>query len=98
MSEQSIAGKQLPIEERRALGQSQREQVPRRSHGQWAPAPDRPDPISLLQAQDEGRVQQLLPIKYGRMLESEFTFYRGSAVLMAADLANTRFQPGEMML
>ena len=53
----------------------------------WAPSPDRPDPISLLQAQDQGRVEKLLPIKYKRMLASPFTFYRGSAVLMAADLA-----------
>jgi uncharacterized protein (DUF2252 family) len=75
--------------ERLQAGKALRKEVPRGSHGQWAPASDRPDPISLLQAQDEGRVQQLLPIKYGRMLESAFTFYRGSAVLMAADLANT---------
>jgi uncharacterized protein (DUF2252 family) len=63
--------------------------VPRRSHGQWKPAPDRPDPIGLLQAQDEGRLEHLLPIKYGRMLESPFAFLRGSAVVMAADLATT---------
>ncbi|UCD99247.1 MAG: DUF2252 domain-containing protein [Chloroflexota bacterium] len=76
-------------QERYEIGKVKREQVPLSSHGQWAPAADRPDPVSLLQAQDEGRVQQLLPIKYGRMLESAFTFYRGSAVLMAADLATT---------
>jgi uncharacterized protein (DUF2252 family) len=70
-------------------GKDLRKEVPLSSHGQWAPAADRPDPVSLLQAQDEGRVQQLLPIKYGRMLESPFTFFRGSAVLMAADLATT---------
>ena len=75
--------------ERRQIGKAKRDQIPHSSHGEWAPAADRPDPMSLLQAQDEGRVQQLLPIKYGRMLESAFTFYRGSAVLMAADLANT---------
>jgi uncharacterized protein (DUF2252 family) len=76
-------------DERLKAGKELRKAVPHGSHGEWHPAPDRPDPVSLLQAQDEGRVEQLLPIKYGRMLESAFTFYRGSAVLMAADLANT---------
>jgi uncharacterized protein (DUF2252 family) len=66
-----------------------RERAPRNSHGQWAPAADRPDPIALLQEQDQGRIKQLLPIKYGRMLESPFAFLRGSAVVMAADLAST---------
>ena len=45
-----------------------RKQAPRSSHGEWAPAADRPDPLSLLQAQDKGRIERLLPIKYGRML------------------------------
>jgi uncharacterized protein (DUF2252 family) len=53
------------------------------------PSPDRPDPIDLLQAQDEGRLQHLLPIKYGRMVASPFAFLRGSAAVMAADLAST---------
>ncbi len=76
-------------EERRKSGKTRRDQAALSSHGEWQPAPDRPDPIQLLQAQDEGRVELLLPIKYGRMLESPFAFFRGSAVLMAADLANT---------
>ncbi len=75
--------------ERKSMGRSLRKQAPRSSHGDWAPAPDRPDPIALLQAQDEGRLEHLLPIKYGRMLESPFAFLRGSAVVMAADLATT---------
>ena len=75
--------------ERRAKGKALRNQVPLASHGAWTPAADRPDPISLLQAQDQGRVPHLLPIKYGRMLVSPFTFYRGSAAVMAADLAGT---------
>jgi uncharacterized protein (DUF2252 family) len=87
MSEQTLDNKQLPPEERAALGKSFRKQAPRSSHGDWTPAPDRPDPISLLQAQDEGRLQHLLPIKYGRMLASPFAFLRGSAVVMASDLA-----------
>jgi uncharacterized protein (DUF2252 family) len=87
MSEPTLNYEQLPVEERVALGKSRRKQVPRSSHGDWTPAPDRPDPISLLQAQDEGRVQRLLPIKYGRMVASPFAFLRGSAVVMASDLA-----------
>jgi uncharacterized protein (DUF2252 family) len=75
--------------ERRKMGKALRLQVPRSSHGDWAPASDRPDPISLLQAQDKSRIQHLIPIKYGRMLASPFAFLRGSAVVMAADLAMT---------
>lgn len=71
------------------MGKSLRAHTPRRSHGDWSPAPDRPDPISLLQAQDKTRIQHLVPIKYGRMLESPFAFLRGSATVMAADLAGT---------
>jgi len=61
--------------------------APRTSHGGWKPAPDRPDPIALLRAQDESRLEDLVPIRWGRMSASPFTFYRGSAALMAADLA-----------
>ena len=75
---------------RQKAGKALRKAIPFSSHGEWTPARDRPDPLSLLQAQDEGRLKKLLPIKYGRMLESPFTFFRGSAVLMASDLANTR--------
>jgi uncharacterized protein (DUF2252 family) len=66
-----------------------RERAPRKNHREWTPAADRPDPIALLQAHDQGRIEQLLPIKYGRMLASPFAFLRGSAVVMAADLAKT---------
>jgi uncharacterized protein (DUF2252 family) len=75
--------------ERLRAGKALRTITPRSSHGSWQPAPDRPDPIRLLQSQDEGRLKMLLPIKYGRMLESPFTFFRGSSILMAADLAST---------
>ena len=71
------------------MSKALRKQVPRSSHGEWSPAPDRPDPLDLLQAQDESRPEYLLPIKRGRMLESPFYFLRGSAVVMAADLATT---------
>jgi uncharacterized protein (DUF2252 family) len=98
MPEQSKISKQLPVEERRALGKSQRKQVQRSSHANWSPAPDRKDPIQLLQAQDQGRLQELLPIKYGRMLISPFTFYRGSAVIMASDLASTPVSGQDVIL
>ncbi|MBK5109548.1 MAG: DUF2252 domain-containing protein [Anaerolineales bacterium] len=77
------------LADRKELIKTMREQAPRKSHGEWVPAHDRPDPISLLQAQDHGRIERLLPIKYGRMLESPFAFLRGSAVVMSADLAPT---------
>ena len=89
MSGKTIDNKQMSVEERVALGKSLRKQVPRSSHGDWAPAAERPDPVSLLQNQDKGRLQDLLPIKYGRMLASPFAFLRGSAAVMAVDLAPT---------
>ena len=73
----------------RSSGKDLRKLVPRSLHGDWAPAAGRPDPLSLLQKQDEGRLQDLLPIKYGRMLASPFAFLRGSAVVMASDLSST---------
>ena len=75
--------------ERREMGRALRQQAPRSSHGDWAPAADRPDPLDLLQEQDKSRIQHLLPIKYGRMVDSPFAFLRGSATVMAADLAAT---------
>ena len=63
--------------------------APRSAHGDWAPAADRPDPVAVLAAQAASRVQELVPIRYGRMLVSPFTFYRGAAAVMAADLAAT---------
>ena len=75
--------------ERKNIGRALRQEVPLSSQGQWTPAADRPDPVSLLKGQDEGRIEKLIPIKYGRMLVSPFTFFRGSAILMAADLAHT---------
>ena len=87
MTEQMFGNNQIPPEERQAIGKGGRKQVPRSSHGDWTPATDRPDPLDLLQAQDKGRLQDLLPIKYGRMVASPFAFLRGSAVVMASDLA-----------
>src|SRR5215472_8939669 len=79
----------LTVEERIARGQAARTSAPRPSHGRWEPAPGRPDPIALLEEQAASRVPQLVPIRYGRMLVSPFTFYRGAALIMASDLAAT---------
>ncbi|GAA1962051.1 DUF2252 domain-containing protein [Microbacterium deminutum] len=75
------------ISERREIGRAARERTPRSSHGGWAPAPDRLDPVSLLEEQAESRVPELIPVRHARMRVSPFTFYRGAALLMAADLA-----------
>ncbi|MCX6363652.1 MAG: DUF2252 domain-containing protein [Actinobacteria bacterium] len=83
-----IAKKQhMTVAERQAAGREARRAAPRTAHGSWTPAADRPDPIALLLAQDEDRMEDLVPIRWGRMSASPFAFYRGSAALMAADLA-----------
>jgi uncharacterized protein (DUF2252 family) len=74
--------------ERAARGKATRTQVPRSSHGAWEPRADRPDPVELLEEQASTRAPELVPIRYGRMLVSPFTFYRGAAYLMAADLSH----------
>src|SRR5690349_10557343 len=79
----------LTVDERVARGQAARHEAPRSSHGRWEPAPDRPDPVTLLEQQAASRVPDLIPIRHGRMLASPFTFYRGAALIMAADLAAT---------
>jgi uncharacterized protein (DUF2252 family) len=79
----------LGAEERAARGKAARQEAPRSSHGRWESAGNRPDPIALLEEQAESRVPELVPIRYGRMLESPFTFFRGAALIMAADLAST---------
>ena len=79
----------LSADARVATGKAARKAAPRSSHGRWEPAADRPDPISLLAEQGANRVPELVPIRYGRMLVSPFTFYRGAALIMAADLAAT---------
>jgi uncharacterized protein (DUF2252 family) len=74
-------------DERAARGKAARAEVPRRSHAEWEPPPHRPDPVELLEEQAQTRVPELVPIRYGRMLVSPFTFYRGAAYLMASDLS-----------
>ena len=77
------------IDERMTAGKALRERVPRRSHAKWRSPANRPDPIELLKKSDRGRLPDLLPIRYGRMRQSPFAFYRGAAALMASDLAVT---------
>jgi Uncharacterized protein conserved in bacteria (DUF2252) len=79
----------LSLQDRIARGKAARHEAPRSSHGKWEPAADRPDPVALLQQQAESRVPELVPIRYGRMLVSPGTFYRGAALIMASDLAAT---------
>ncbi len=77
------------VEERHELGRAARKRVPRSSHADWVPPPNRPDPVDVLTAQDASRLPWLVPIRHGRMIESPFTFYRGAAAIMAGDLAPT---------
>jgi uncharacterized protein (DUF2252 family) len=90
-SRQATAGKvqHFTVEERAARGKAARADVPRRSHAEWEPSAHRPDPVVLLEEQAQTRVPELVPIRYGRMLVSPFTFYRGAAALMASDLAGS---------
>jgi uncharacterized protein (DUF2252 family) len=75
--------------ERRVRGKAARAEVPRESHARWEPPPDRPDPVALLESQAVNRVQDLVPVRWGRMMETPFTYYRGAALPMASDLAST---------
>jgi hypothetical protein len=76
-------------QQRHERGRAVRRAVPRGSHAEWAQAPGRPDPIDLLEAQARDRIQELMPIRYARMMASPFAFMRGSAIVMAQDLAST---------
>jgi len=79
----------LQVEERTAIGKALREKASRKSQGEWIPPANRPDPIDLLIQNSQGRVENLIPIRYGRMSASPFAFYRGAAVIMASDLSLT---------
>ena len=74
---------------RRAAGKALRNRVPRSGHAEWTPAADRPDPLSLLEEQNRSRLAHLVPLRFERMAVSPFTFLRGSAIVMAQDLALT---------
>jgi uncharacterized protein (DUF2252 family) len=75
-------------DERRARGKAARAELPRSAHEEWEPAPNRRDPVDLLEEQAQTRLPELVPLRYGRMLVSPFTFFRGAAYVMAADLAD----------
>jgi len=77
------------IGEREAAGKALRAKIPRASHALYQPSADRPDPVSILELQNEARVPKLVPVRYARMLASPFTFLRGSAAVMARDLSET---------
>jgi uncharacterized protein (DUF2252 family) len=83
------ADQHVSPDERRAQGKAARAEVPRKSHADFEPSATRPDPIDLLEQQAATRVPELVPIRYGRMSVSPFTFYRGAALIMASDLAPT---------
>ncbi|MEU0128473.1 DUF2252 domain-containing protein [Streptomyces sp. NPDC006289] len=76
-------------QERAAFGRAARKRTPRSSHELYESPADRQDPLALLVAQSAARVPELVPIRYGRMTESPFRFYRGAAAIMASDLAGT---------
>src|ERR1700741_4809180 len=84
----SECGRLSPAE-RAARGKTARAEVPLESHAVFDPPPDRPDPIALLEEQATTRVPELVPVRYGRMMVSPFTYYRGAALPMASDLATT---------
>jgi uncharacterized protein (DUF2252 family) len=77
------------VETRMAEGRAERESVPLEAHAEWAAAEGRPDPVGQLEAQNATREPDLVPIRHGRMIVSPFTFYRGGAAIMAADLSQT---------
>ncbi|MGO9502772.1 MAG: DUF2252 family protein, partial [Streptosporangiaceae bacterium] len=79
----------LTPEEWRQRGRDQRTQVPRASHAQWEPPADRPDPVAILEEQAKSRVPDLIPIRYGRMVASPFSYFRGAAAPMAWAQAHT---------
>jgi uncharacterized protein (DUF2252 family) len=77
------------VDARTAQGKAAREQLPPSGHAGWSPAAKRPDPIALLEAQNATREPDLVPVRHGRMMVSPFTFYRGAAKIMTADLRDT---------
>ena len=75
--------------ERKVRGKAARAEVPRESHAEWKPPANRADPVALLESQGAARLPDLVPVRYGRMMETPFTYYRGAALPMASDLATT---------
>jgi uncharacterized protein (DUF2252 family) len=92
MTKNHLDGRELrhrTPQERAALGKAARAEVPRSSHAEFAPGPKRPDPLEIIEKQSATRLPELVPVRYGRMSESPFRFYRGAAAIMASDLAET---------
>ncbi|MCX5057136.1 DUF2252 domain-containing protein [Streptomyces sp. NBC_00201] len=92
MTENHLDGRELrhrTPQERAALGKAARAEVPRSSQAEFAPGPKRPDPLEIIEKQSATRLPELVPVRYGRMSESPFRFYRGAAAIMASDLAET---------
>jgi uncharacterized protein (DUF2252 family) len=79
----------LHLDQRVSQGKAMRELAPRKSHAEWNPPENRPDPIDLLIENSQGRMEDLIPIRYGRMAASPFSFFRGAAAIMASDLSHT---------
>jgi uncharacterized protein (DUF2252 family) len=92
MTENHLDGREMrhrTPQERAALGKAARADVPRSSHAEFAPGPKRPDPLEIIEKQSATRLPELVPVRYARMAESPFRFYRGAAAIMASDLAET---------
>src|SRR4051812_48641354 len=85
----TVAVAHASVDERRARGKEARQRTPLSAHTGWAPAAARPDPVGLLEEQNVTREADLVPVRHGRMMVSPFTFYRGAAKIMAADLKDT---------
>ena len=77
------------VKDRKELGKQARSKIAPSANEGWKPAADRPDPVALLEEQDATREADLVPVRHGRMMVSPFTFYRGAAKIMAADLKDT---------
>src|SRR5258708_7796892 len=86
---ENFMAKRPSVEERVAAGKALREKVPRSSHAEFQRGSERPDPVVILEKQNEGRVPKLVPVRNARMLASPFAFLRGSAAVMADDLSTT---------
>ena len=85
----SVKVEHLSIDERRARGKEAGNRLPPSGHAGWQPAAGRADPVALLEEQNLRREPDLVPVRHGRMMVSPFTFYRGAAKIMAADLKDT---------
>ena len=86
----SSTGSHLTVAERQQLGRDARARAPRSGHARFEPGAGRPGPVDLLEKQAETRVPELVPVRYGRMAVSPFTFYRGAALIMASGLSSTK--------